>query len=97
MATKTKQEIRKEIKRLETARGKEYAKYYARYQKAIDNLFMAEDREEKKHPAKFFEIAKKYQAKIKKQTAQWRKVSDRLHAKYEPKIEKLYVKLRSAQ
>ena len=97
MATKTKQEIRKEIKRLETAKGKEFAKYNARYQKAIDNLFMAEDREEKKHPEKFFEIAKKYQAKIKKQMAQWRKVLDRIHAKYEPKIEKLYVELRSAK
>lgn len=97
MATKTKQQIRKEIGRLEDARDKDYKKINGKYEKAVDNLWKAEDREEKKHPEKFFEIAKKYQPKIQKVMAQWHRASNAVHAKYKARLEKLYNELISAK
>lgn len=95
--TKTKQQIRKEIKRLEAARTKEYKKISAKYKKALDHMDIMEDREEKKHPEKFEAIYRKYRDKGKKIMDQWFKYNTAIHEKYEPKIEKLYVELRSAK
>lgn len=97
MATKTRKQILSEIKRLEDAERKEHKKFGAKYQKAIDNLYLAEDREEKKHPENFRKIATKYLAKQRELLSSWYKSTATVSAKYRPKLERLYGELRSAK
>lgn len=87
---RSKQQILKEIKRLEDARAKDYKKVSAKYKKALENMDKAEDMEEKKHPERFKEIYKKYRSKGKKIMDQWYKASDAVSKKYASKLDKLY-------
>lgn len=90
---RTKKDIYQDIRRLEAARKKDYAKFSAKYNKAVEHLDVAEERELKKTPKAADAIMAKYSKKRNKVMADWRKSNALIHDKYEPRLKKLYKEL----